>query len=118
MRNQLNTKLPEKVKIQTCYTGRRLSSRIRIKGKTKKEHGPEELCGDSYIGESSRRLVERVKDHNGRDNKSHVLKHSMEKRHTNVEYNEFKIIGRHCKNNKRKKEKCLKHCESNNTHEY
>ena len=67
MRKQLNTKLPEKVKIQTCYTGRRLSSLIRIKGKTKKEHehdivcdvySPEESCDDSFIGDSGRTLVE------------------------------------------------------------
>ena len=29
-----------------------------------------------------RTLVERVKDYNGKDNKLHVSKHSMEKRHT------------------------------------
>ena len=67
MRKQLNTKLPEKAKIQTCCTGRRLSSLIWIKGKTKKEHEhdivcdvycPEESCDDSFIGESGRPLVE------------------------------------------------------------
>lgn len=31
-----------------------------------------------------------LKDHNGRDNRLDVLKHSIEKRHTEVEMNDFK----------------------------
>ena len=39
---------------------------------------PEPSCDANYIGEAGRRILERVNDHNGRDNKSHLLKHSME----------------------------------------
>ena len=37
-----------------------------------------ELCDENYVDESGRRIVERVKDHNERDHKSHILKHSLQ----------------------------------------
>lgn len=87
----MNTRLPGKVKIQTCYTGRRILS-SKLKNKKERENDivyhvnyPEESCEDSYIGEPGRRLEEWVKDHNGRDNKLHFLNQFIEKRHTNVE---------------------------------
>ena len=58
-----------------------------------------ENCSDYYIGESVRRVIERVKDHGGRDTKSHVPKHSSEKEHVEVIQEDFKIIGSHFKNN-------------------
>ena len=78
-----------------------------MKDKTEKEHQhdivyhvncPEESCENSYIGKSGRSVVEKVKDHKGRDNKFNFLKYSMEKRHAGVELNYFKIIGRNFKN--------------------
>ena len=33
-----------------------------------------ENCLDDYTGESARCIIERVKDHSGRDTKSHILK--------------------------------------------
>ena len=62
-----------------------------------------ENCSDDYIGESARRIIERVKDHGGRDTKSHVLKHSSEKEHVEVTQEEFKIIGSNFKNNRLKR---------------
>ena len=47
--------------------------------------------------------MERVKDHGGRDTKSHVLKHSSEKEHVEVTQEEFKIIGSNFKNNRLKR---------------
>ena len=41
----------------------------------------------NYIGEIARRLKERVKDHNGRDKSSHLVKHSIESGHNPV-YND------------------------------
>ena len=60
-----------------------------------------ENCLD-YIGESARRVIERVNDHGGRDTKSHVLKHSSEKEHVEVTQEDFKIIVSHFKNNRLK----------------
>ena len=62
-----------------------------------------ENCSDDYIGESARRIIERVKDHGGRDTISHVLKHSSEKEHIEVTQEDFKIIGRNFKNNRLKR---------------
>ena len=62
-----------------------------------------ENCSDDYIGESARRIIERVKDHGGRDTKSHVLKHSREKEHVEVIQQDFKIIGSNFKNNRLKR---------------
>ena len=76
MRKRLNVVLPRNVKIRTCYTGKRLSSIFKTKDRMKfdQEHNliyhvkcPEESCTDDYIGEFGRRVIERVKDHNGRD---------------------------------------------------
>lgn len=94
----MNTKLLENFNIKTCCTGRRLSSLLQIKDNTKKEHEhytfyhvncPEESYEDSYIGVSGRLLVERAIIAAEIIN---VLKHSKEKRHTELEYNEFKMI--------------------------
>ena len=35
-------------------------------------------CREYYIGESGRRISGRIKDDNGRDLKSHILRHSVE----------------------------------------
>ena len=48
-------------------------------------------------------LVECVKDQSDRDNKLHVLKRSAEKGHTQIEMNDFEIIGQNYKNNKWKR---------------
>ena len=110
--NSWNTKLPEKVKTKTCRTGRRLSSLFQIKDSIKKEleydivyhvNCPEESCEDSYIGESGRRLVQCVKDHNNRDNKFHLLKHSIDKRHSKIKSNKIKMVGQNYNNNKWKR---------------
>ena len=56
-----------------------------MKDKTKLEHKhnvvymaecPKEGCSEKYIGETEKRIIERILDHNNRDKKSHVLKHS------------------------------------------
>ena len=52
--------------------------------------------------ESGRRVMERVKDHNGRNKSFHMLRHSIEKNHTEVMMNDFKVIGRNYRNNVRK----------------
>ena len=60
-----------------------------------------ELCGENYIDESGRRIAERVKDHNERDHKLHVLKHSLETAHEHVTSFDFSIISKNFNGNKR-----------------
>ena len=88
MKRYVSKILPENVKVQTAFTGKRLSSCFRTKDRTKFEHQHgtiyqvkcfAENCLDDYTGDSARRIIERVKDHGGSDTKSHVLKHSSEK---------------------------------------
>ena len=83
--------LLEKVTTRVTYSGTRLSSKFtKIKDITVKEHQrnivhyvkyPESKCSENYTGETARRLSERVLDHNGRDAKSHLVKHAIEKCH-------------------------------------
>ena len=38
-------------------------------------------CTDNYLGESARRISERVIDHGGRDKKSHLFRHAVVNEH-------------------------------------
>ena len=85
------------------YTGTKSSSQLKnIKDPTPSEEQHDivyhsfcsaENCNENYIGESARRLDERMKDHNGRDRNFHLFKHSVESGHDPVLKNDFKIIG-------------------------
>ena len=114
LKRYVNKILPENVKVQTAFIGKQLSSCFKRKDRTKFEHQHNiiyqlkrsaENCLDDYIGESARRIIERVKDHGGRntESKSHVLKHNSEKEHVEVTKENFKIIGSHFKNNRFKR---------------
>ena len=64
---------------------------------------PSELCDENYKGEIGRRIIaERVKGHNGRDHKSHILIHSQETGHEHVMSSDFSVISKNCNGNKRK----------------
>ena len=49
-------------------------------------------CNDDYIGEIAQCLKERVKDHNGHDNSSHLIKHCTESGHNPVFHGNFRIL--------------------------
>ena len=84
-------------KVKTCFTysAQKLASRFHTKDITKKEHrhglvykvrcGHEE-CDKFYIGETGRRLNERIKDHNARDKSSSLCKHALETGHPVCKY--------------------------------
>ena len=57
-----------------------------------------------YVGETSRRIIKRIKVHGGRDHASHMVKHNIETSHTDVNTANFKIIDINFSNNKRKRE--------------
>ena len=111
MKRRISKLLPPEIKTQVAYTGKKLSTCFNIKDQSKFEHQhdvvyhadcPNEKCRENHIGESGCRISERVKDHNGRDLKSHILRHSVESGHANVIYEDFKIIAKnsnknHCK---------------------
>ena len=108
MKRRISELLPPKVKTQVVYTGKKLSTCFNVKDQSKFEHRhdvvyyadcPNEKCRENYIGESGRRISEIIKDHNGRDLKSHILRHSVESGHANVSYEDFKIIAKNFNNN-------------------
>ena len=59
----------------SLYSGTKLSSKFQLKDQAKKDPQhvvyyvkcPEEQCTEDYTGETGRRLIERVKDHSGKD---------------------------------------------------
>ena len=65
-------------------------------------------CKDDYVGETDRRVTDRVIDHNKRDKKFHMLKHSRSKLHTDVWEYKFKLLSNNYQSNiKRKISKSL-----------
>ena len=77
--------LPKATQLEFGFTGSKLSTNFQIKDKTKFEHNhdvvylgtcPENNYSDNYVGESARLISERTIDHGGRDQNSHLLKHS------------------------------------------
>ena len=107
MTKEINRSLPSNVNTRVTYKGTKLSQKFKVKDKTEFKHShnlvyevtcPDPECQAKYIGETARRINERVKDHSGRDHASYVLKHSLENNHPTVTLNDFKIIGNNPRN--------------------
>ena len=91
--------MPDKHDVRIILTGTKFISHFNIKNDTNKQHKhdlvyfsrcPSTGCTDSYIGETARRLSERVMDHTGRDTKSHIFRHSLNSNHGTVNIENFK----------------------------
>ena len=111
MKKTVHKLLRETINTQIAQKGRKLSTCFQIKNKSKFDHHhdfeyhakfPSELCDKNYIGESGRRIAERIKDHNGRGHKLRILKHSLETGHKHVKSSDFSIISKNFNGNKRK----------------
>ena len=81
MKRRISKLLRPEIKTQMAYTGKKLSTCFNVKDQSKFEHQhgvvyyadyPDEKCRKNYIGASGRRISKRIKDHNGRDLKSHT----------------------------------------------
>ena len=108
LKRNLESPFLSTVKANVGFTGKKLSTCFQIKDQTKFEHKhdiiylatcPEDNCSENYIGESGRRISERINDHTGRDQKSHIFKHSSEKCRQHFHIKIFKIIGNGFHNN-------------------
>ena len=93
--------LPEGHATKIVYSGKKLGPYFNIKDQTNMQHQndlicyaecPENGCMKNYVGEIERLLKERVDEHRGKDNKSHVLKHTYESGHKAVSTNDFKVL--------------------------
>ena len=94
--------------MKTCitYEGTKLSTQFPVKDRTKFEHSynmvyfsrcPNVTCNETYVGETDRRIKERIIDRNKRDKSSYLLKHARENQHTHVQKDNFKILNGNCK---------------------
>ena len=100
--------LPNNVKPRTAFTGRKVGTSFQIKDKTEMKHNhyivyynecSEEQCNKNYIGETGRRISERIIDHAGRDSNSCVYKHCVETGYRSPNINDSKIIGSNFRKN-------------------
>ena len=89
-----------------------MSTKFPVKNKThfQRKHNivyygkcPNEGCKDEYVGETKRCTVERIKDHNSKDNSSHLLKHACENGHIIVWEKDFQILGNNYQSNFKRK---------------
>ena len=94
--------LPSNVKPRIAFTGIKVGISFQIKDKTEMKHNhdivyynecQEKHCNESYIGETGKRISERIIDHAGRNSNSCVYKNCIETGHRSPDINDFKIIG-------------------------
>ena len=98
--------------MQLVYTGTKLGTKFNVKDKRKKEHHhdltysvkcPMKICLESYNGETGRRLIEQVNEHNGKDINPHMFKHSMAANHPTVTLDDFTVLSSGYRNRKFKR---------------
>ena len=103
LKRNLDKHLPNNIKTQVTYTGQKLNTQFNVKDRTKFEHKHDviyfgkrpdrtALVIINYLGESARRISDRIIDHGGRDEKSHLFRHAVVNEHDNASYDDFKII--------------------------
>ena len=102
MKKHLNKSLPTEVKTTVTYQRKKLGTKFQLKDKTKSyqqnnlvyhDKCPNKTCNEDYIGETDRRIEERIINKSKCDKNSHLLKQSHEKNHQDVWENDFKDLG-------------------------
>ena len=103
MNRTMNKIIGNQIETRIVYSSTKLSSFFCVKDKTAKEHEnnvvykiecPEQNCTETYIGETNRRILERVIDHSGRDKNSTVFKHSAITGHKIISMTVVKLIAK------------------------
>ena len=112
IKKRMKTLLPTNIRTKIAFTGSKLSTCFQVKDKTKFEHNhdivyrgicPETDCSENYLGETARRISERVKDHTVKDVHSHLFKHAVESGHKVLDVTNYSIIGKWYENNIKKR---------------
>ena len=112
LNNYVKRLLPQNHTAQHVYISRKLGSAFGIKDQTKLVHKkdltylvkcPENTCSETYLSEAARRLNERIMERAVKDNKSHMLKHTLQSGHPSVSPNDFRILQKGYNNNKVKR---------------
>ena len=101
MKKQLKKLLPHNVKRKKeTFQKKKLGSKFPVKDKINFQHQnnvvyyekcPNPNCKDDHLGETDRKLIERVINHNRQDKKSHMLKQSRDKLNSHVWEDDFKL---------------------------
>ena len=108
LKKTLKTVSGPELETQIVYKSTKLSTLFNIKDKTAKENEnnvvykiecPNTDCNETYIGETERRITERVLDHSGRDIMSTVFKHSAITGHKTVTMDNVELIAKGFKQN-------------------
>ena len=109
--NQWKRDLGSFVVPMVIFTGSKLSLKFQVKDKTIFSNCHDVIyhgnclkngCADNYIGETTRRILERVLDHNGKDINRHLYKHSIKTGHWTLDIRDYRIIGKGYGNNCKK----------------
>ena len=104
------------MKIIISYKCTKLSTKFPVKDKTDFQHKhnfvyygkcPNEGRNNDYVGETKRRITERIKDHNSKDNSSHSFKHARENGHSHVWEKNFQVLGNNYQSNFKQKKVSL-----------
>ena len=112
LRNTLKSVIPANNTSKSIYTGTKLASKFNIKDKIRKEHKHDLIykaqclnlnCDETHIGEIGRGFSERIIDHSGRDDKSHLYEHEGKTGHENVNIDHFEILSNGLKNKFKRK---------------
>ena len=112
LQRNVERNLNGKVKLRTTYTPCKLGSRFPVKDREKLIHQhnvtyhvtcANKKCESTYVGETKRRMFTRIMEHNSKDAKSHVLRHSKKTKHRRVFLPNVEIIGRGYKTNFKRK---------------
>ena len=98
MKKRFRNLLPQCIVPKGVFTGSKLSSKFQVKDRPIFSynhdiiyHGncPENCSPDNYVGETARRISERVLDHTGKDISSHLYKHFVETGHQTLEISDY-----------------------------
>ena len=102
MKKHIRKSLTENVHVVVTCQSKRLSSKFKVIDKRQFYHQsnlvyyrkcPNQTCTKDYIGETDRKIRERIINHNKRDKSLHILKHSREEGRTHVRDKDFRLLG-------------------------
>ena len=111
MKKIMKCLLPTDIVTKIACVSNKLSTCFHVKDNIKFKHNhdriyqgrcPKNGCNNHYLGDTGRRISERLLDHAGRDQNSHLFKHYIESGHPVLHMNNYRIINKGYKNNVRK----------------
>ena len=103
LEKQLKRSLPNNVTLNIVFTGTKLSSNFNVKDPVPFTEKHAVIYRSVCATESCNEDYERVKDHNGYDHSSHLVKNAVETGHLPVDTANFEVIGSGYRNNARRR---------------